>query len=145
MAAGLEGAEIKFSYEVVRILEKLKENRTKHKNDYDEAMIGYRTERTEALIEAVAKLRKNTTEMLKAQDDGEDYTLDDLLDDVDLRLDKPLEFLQQYDDFIEQLEWTEQKTFELSRVMFKQLVQDDWSWTHRFKQSNSKYIAVVGR
>jgi len=129
-----------FSYEVSKILEKLKENRAKHAADYEKAMEGYRTERRDALIDAANKFDKNKAKLLKAQADGKDYDLGTLMDDVEMHLDKPREYLEHYDDFIEQLSMTKDEDFELSRTMFKQLVQDDWEWSRNFKMSNSKYL-----
>jgi hypothetical protein len=140
MAQGREGMEMKFTYAVDEVLAKLKENRKKHEADYKKAMQGYHAERKEVLMNAVLQFDENKAKLFNAQEDGEDYDLHDLMKDVKLHLDKPVEYLEQYDDFIEQLTMTAQDEFELSRTMFKQLVQDDWEWTRNFKMSNSKYL-----
>ena len=139
---GMEGLDMEFEYEVDFVLGKLKENRAKHKIDFDKAMKGYRAKRLEMFYEAKKQLIDNIETMQAdlEQDDTVDWELDDLTNDVEMDLDKPRQFLEHYDDMIGQLGMTSQKKFTLSRAMYKQLVQDEWEWSRNWKMSNSMYV-----
>ena len=76
-----------------------------------------------------------------AEEAGEDYDLSDYDEEchdlVNLR--KPVNHLEDYDDMIQQLSLTTQKEVTLSRAMFKQLIQDDWSWKQAFIATSAMY------
>jgi hypothetical protein len=102
-------------------LEKLKENRNKHKADYDEAVANYRVAAKEALRAVVKKIDK-----------GEDFNLS-------FQLPEPREFLSEYDRAIGMLEMSVDELVELEEHEFDQLVNDSWPWAHQFAAATSFY------
>jgi len=141
MATGMEGMEMTMSYPVAKVLTALKKNRKQHAEDYEKAMKGYRKKRSEALVEAGTKFLENFQRVTDLDKKDADFELEDLLDDVELQMSEPVEYLSHYDDYIEQLEMTSQEEIQFSRTMFKQLVQNEWEWVRSYNRTNSAYLA----
>jgi hypothetical protein len=105
------------------LLEKVEENRAKHKSEYDEAAIGYREE-------AVAKL----TEALEAaKGDGEIITY--------LGLTVPMSHLDDYDQIITMLQKSVDDVRELENHDFSRYVMDNWEWKQQFSTANTLYAS----
>lgn len=103
------------------LLEKLRENRDKHKADYDEAVANYRVAAKDALRAEVKKI-----------DRGEDFSLS-------FQLPEPREFLDQYDRAIGMLEMSVDETIELEDHEYEQFVQDNWPWAGQFAAATAFY------
>lgn len=109
--------------ERTELLTKVRENRDKHKTDYDSAVETYR-------VEAKAALR----EQVKNIDKGEPFSLT-------FKLPEPREFLDEYDRAIAMLEMSVDDHVKLSEDEFDNLVQDNWPWAHQFAAATSIYNA----
>ena len=104
------------------LLEKLKANREKHKDDYDKAKIGFAK-----LLEA--ELRKK----LKDHVEGKKVSLT-------FKNRKPSNYLKEYDDVIGMIEISTDTNFVLDHTQFKQYIKNEWTWMQDFMLSNSAYI-----
>src|SRR5271157_3200498 len=97
-----------------KLVAKLKENKTKHKAEFDEALRGYQKaflDRAEALVEIVATAIKAEERCVFSEDFG---------------LEKPVNYAKDYDMAIEMLENHEAETVELSLQEFNAFVRDEW-------------------
>jgi hypothetical protein len=106
------------------LLTHLKANREKHISDYTELMVEYR----KAVIEAFAT-------KLKAAKKEEDvhHTIDVI---------RPADYTESYDTAITQLEWTVDTEVDLDQHEFAQYVEDKWSWSNMFTQTQRAYGKV---
>lgn len=104
------------------LLEKLKENRDKHRKLFEEALDGWEKRVVEELKKAVsdakAKREFRTTFFLP----------------------QPVDHTSEYDAIIEQVEWDVNETIELSPQQFNQFVRDDWGWKEDFLNNTSFYV-----
>lgn len=107
------------------LLEKLRENRTKHEADFQLALEGY----TKLAI-------KELEDKLEAVKAGTE--LDQYLSNV-----KPIDHTGDYDDAIDMLEMSRDSEIELSQSQFKMYVKDDWGWKRDWIGSNAVYAAAA--
>lgn len=103
------------------LLAKLREQRTAHKAEYDEAMVNYRVKAVEELRARLAKIEA-----------GEKV-------DLAFTLLKPLEYLDSFDEAIAMLEWEQDDTIELDQQDFKRFVLNKWEWQRQFMAATSAY------
>ena len=106
---------------VENLLKTVKENRTKHIEEYNEALKGYR-EKCIALLAAE----------LKKAESGENF-------ETFVKADKPHSYESEYNRVISMLEWTEEEIVELDATEFDQYVNDNWHWQGGFKAVTSFY------
>ena len=137
---GLEGLMMEFEYDVQFILGKLRENRAAHAKDFEETMEEFKNSRRDKFIDQKAVIMANLAKVEKSLQQGEDVEISDVLDDVDFNMVKPVNYLHHYDDMIGQLDMTSQTKLSLSSAVYKQLVQDDWSWKSNFNFTKSLYL-----
>ncbi len=112
------------------VLARLQANREEHKQQYDDAIAGWRTETIKALKASIKELAA-----------GGDYV-------VKLPAIKPENHTADYDRIIELLTYSKDDEFELSVHEFAQYVRDEWSWKGAFAASFNTYsasAAAVGR
>lgn len=110
--------------EVSKLLAHLMKNREAHKIEYAEAMDGYRDAVIKALSDKLKKARKE--------------------EDVDhsIKVVRPTDYTDSYDEAIAMLEWTTEKEVEIDRQQFKQYVQDEWVWKQAFAATSALYKGV---
>lgn len=104
------------------LLEVLKENREKHKAEYDRALVQYNKELIQDL--------KNKLQDAKV---GKEVSHIGLL--------KPEEHLVDYDRAIRMFTLTSEEHVELDQRTFCQLVMDDWDWKRSFAANTIAYAA----
>ncbi len=104
-----------------KLLEILKENRSKHRAIFEEALEGYKKKAEEVLS---ARLRQ-----LKA---GERVRMT-------FSIPEPADQTKDYNRVIRMLELMEGDAIELSEQDFAMYVMDEWSWKRNFLHSNSAY------
>jgi hypothetical protein len=109
-----------------KLLETLLANRDKHVADLEEAMSGWR-------LKAIGALRRRADKLA----DGEDV-------DLEFKLPKPENHVEDYDRAIANLEWSIHDTVELSQQDFDQFVRDRWSWSQRFSTLSATYNNARG-
>lgn len=107
--------------EVSKLLHHLKKNREAHLTEYAESMDGYRDAVIKALSDALKKARK---------EEDVEHTI---------RVVRPTNYTDSYDEAISMLEWTTDKEVELDRGQFKQYVQDEWVWKQSFAATSAIY------
>lgn len=104
----------------VKLLEKVKSNREKHRNEFLKAVEGYHIAMAEYLEEEASLLEEAVKEsnIYKAGTPPA----------------PPTHYLSAYDDAIAMLEWSEEETVNLENNEFKNLVQDSWRWKQEFSE-----------
>lgn len=108
---------------VSRLLEILRENRSKHLATFNLAVEGWR--------------KKVAAEVAKIQSRISEGRLDT---DVFIHLSKPTCNVDAYDTVIHMLESTNDTEIRLEAPAYRQLVQDQWSWTEAFETSSRAYL-----
>ena len=109
-----------------KLLKKMRENRAKHREQFEAALAGWQQTVLEALEQAVEDAR-----------DGKKYP-------TAFHLPQPQDHTDEYTDAIEAIEWNEEEQIELDRHEFRQFVRDDWGWKRDFLTSNSAYMSKSG-
>ena len=104
------------------LLDKLYANRKAHTEALEIALVGYREK-------SISKLKK----MLKAAEAGEKF-------DTKTGLPVPEDHTKEYDRVIQMMEMSVADTVTITESMFRQYVQDEWSWAESWKMSNSGYM-----
>jgi hypothetical protein len=104
-----------------KLLAKVKENRAKHHEIFEEALKGYK----EAVVEELE-------EMLEEAQAGKRIS-------HRIELVQPVDQTREYDRIVTALEMTEEPVMELNESEFKNFVMDDWHWTEQFCASNAPY------
>jgi hypothetical protein len=115
-----------------KLLAKVKENRARHAEIYEEALEGYRVKCFEVLNELVDSAGNCIKE-------GK-YTVD--LSPLN-KLIKPQHALDTYDTVISTLEFLDDVWFELNDDEMKMWVLDKWSWQKKFLADNKDYSGTA--
>ena len=105
-----------------KLIDKIKENRKKHIEEYDKAVIAYKKE-------ALKQLDKLRIKAVKG--------------DLVLRLDlvTPVNISEDYSKIIEMFEWEVEDVVELEQNEFVQYVQDETDFALSAKLSNTAYFS----
>ena len=113
--------------ELIKIL---KDNRAKHEQNYNDAVIGFYVSAEETLKTALARLAADKTA-------GQ-------LNAVQVFEAVPENHLKEYDRAIRMLSMDTRAEIPLTVGEFSQYVDDEWHWTRGWAESNSKYSALGG-
>lgn len=105
----------------------LKDNRKKHEELYDEAILGYHAEVREKLEDA---LRKASC--------GEEYI-------TNLAMSQPQHQLKDYNRVIGMLELATETEIELTPNEYDQYVNDEWHWAGMTNSINTMYAAKMAK
>ena len=108
------------------LLAVLRENRTKHVNEYLSAVNVYRADVVDRLKKMLADAK------VEAQKTEPKF-------DLRIDLDAPTSYVESYDTAIKMLEMSTDGIIELSLQEFSQYVEDKWSWAHAFKSVTGAY------
>lgn len=109
--------------EKAKLIEKLTENRSKHIEEYEEAVEGWKSK----LIERVSEVYTNVIE---------DRQFDS---DVGIYLPKPTSYEKDYNVALQKLEFSVDDTFELLDGEFRCFIMDEWQWKQSFTATNASY------
>jgi len=107
------------------LIEKLKENRGKHKKEYDEAVEAYQAACVKELQDALKKVRGWKT--------AADY------DDVQVHNYPPGHHLKEYDRVLASLEMSVDEDLVITAAQVAQFVMDEWNWSENFRNTASTY------
>lgn len=113
---------------------------TVRKDNLAQILIKNRTEHRDVFTAAQAKYRETLKEVLQDE-------LAKLVDNKPVDLAKitclivPRNFTKDYDRAILMLDMETATTVTLDEVDFRQLVQDEWSWSHQWAVSNASYTS----
>lgn len=135
----------------VKLIETLEANRTKHVQDYEEAMAGYKavllSKIDEAFSEAKAALAAKyakTKEKVKAFRDADIAKQRDsftLIDAITVEMRVPRSYAKEYDAAIDMAKWDVRETLELTHAEFTCFVRDQWDWKSGFEAVSMLYKA----
>jgi hypothetical protein len=109
------------------LVQKLMANKAKHKEIFDDAMVGYR-----------AALMAKAEEIITLVDKGE-------LSDAHAafyaayQLPRPEDHTRDYDVILDMLEMTTDDTIELGEDDFRMYMRDEWAWKAKFVASTQMY------
>lgn len=107
------------------LIEKLKENRAKHRAIFEEAVTGYREQAITLLDQQLDRAKS-----------GKKFNMF-------FTLIEPVDQTKDYDRAIGMLELSLDGTVSLSESDFRCFVLDEWGWKHQFLHSNSSYSAMA--
>lgn len=122
LSLSLEG--VTCNMEVSRLIEILRENRTKHIDVHERALAGWRKRVSQEIETLRTKL-----------------TSGDLNMSVSISLPRPESYTDAYDTVIRMLEDTTDETIRLESAAYRQLVQDQWEWSTGFITTSRAYGA----
>ena len=105
-----------------KLLKILKENRTKHKKVYDEAVKGYAASCEARLREEIARLKKRSKPAA-----------------ISISMPAPVDHTKDYDRLITMFQLASETKFELNEQQVANFIMDEWDWTDRFLMSNAPY------
>lgn len=103
------------------LLDKLKANLAEHQQIVQEAHAGYIEQAKKAIADRLDKLQAGLCASLQ------------------FSLNPPADHSEVYRTTIAMLEWNQDEFVELGADEFRQLVLDEWDWTHAFLANNSAY------
>jgi hypothetical protein len=104
---------------------RLKENRASHELVYKEAVEGYQKKAIEFLKNKLEEIQKTPTVNIYAS------------------LHVPSNHLKEYDRAILMVDQSLDLVVELSEEDYSKYIQDNWSWTREFYDSNSSYSSTA--
>lgn len=119
-----------------KLVEKLKENYTRHKQELAKAQTAYLKKAKEVLtarLEKVAAATKTRTDTSAPPDS--DFEIPNLYFD----LSPPDDHTEDYERAISMLEMCEDETVTITATQFAAFVQDRWNWKGAFLAKNSTY------
>lgn len=104
------------------LINKLTENRKKHKLDFEKATHGYREELVKTLNSYLDKVNSGEAPLIAIRDTP------------------PEDHSEEYDIALKMLEMSVDQVIELSYDDFRHMVLDDWEWKRHWSVANSKYL-----
>lgn len=107
------------------IIQRLRENRKKHQEIYDESVVGYQKEAIKFLTQGLERIQSNP------------------LARVSINLSVPEHHLKEYDRTILMVEQCLDTELELDEQEYSQYIQDNWTWTRNFLVGNSSYSSMA--
>ena len=114
---------MKITVSKTELLGKLRENRGKHREVFEDALGGYYTEVKKALEQQMRRIRDRKRPNLVFP-----YSI-------------PRDHTSDYDRVIGMLEMHQGDSFELTEAEYAQYVNDNWSWAGEWRRSASTYSA----
>ena len=133
------------------LVARLKFNREKHIEDYDEAMAGYKSVLLSKIDMAFADAKKHldkqyekTRSRILAFTDADIEKQRDvftLIEDITVEMKVPRSYAKDYDAAIAMAEWDVRKTLELTHAEFTCFVRDLWDWKSGFEAISMIYKA----
>ena len=116
----------------VELLDRLKENRTNHQQEWEEAHGKWRELQTE-------KLRDYLASVQACIDGAVDGGKIEFPNQRKFTLDEPKSHVKEYDKVIARMSMTVDETIHISHDDFDHYVLDDWSWKQQFAATASLY------
>ena len=111
----------------LKLLEALRINRANHKRVFDLAYADFKNEKVRTLGEALVKAQLDSIE-------------ESAKHSLHITLEKPVNYLSQYDEVIEMMEMSVDENISLDSESFQPYFKDNWSWKSHFAGTNSKYL-----
>lgn len=111
----------KIKVEKEKLIEKIKENKKNHIEEYAKAVVGYKEEALRQLTNLTEKVNKGAL-------------------NIELDLITPVDNSENYDKIIEMFEWEVEEVVELEQKEFIEYVQDETDFAVTAKLSNMMYV-----
>jgi hypothetical protein len=137
----------------LKLIETLEANRTKHVQDYEEAMAGYKAVLLSKIDEAFDDAKKQletkyekTKSRVAAFTDADIAKQRDsftLIDDITVEMKVPRSYAKEYDAAIDMAKWDVRETLELTHAEFTCFVRDQWDWKSGFEAVSMLYKAAI--
>lgn len=115
------------------LLEKMRANRTEHRDEYLQAAKKYR----QAVVD---ELRKRANKIARNADENDPGKIDDI--DPFVHLPVPVNYTEHYDKAIAALQWHQADEVELEQREFERWVLNDWEWKAAFAANTQSYNNV---
>jgi alpha-D-ribose 1-methylphosphonate 5-triphosphate diphosphatase PhnM len=109
------------------LTDRIQENRDKHREEFEKAIVGFKIEAEEALEKALDRARKG------------------LVQNVYVSLTMPQDHTPDYDRVLTMLKMTVDDTLELTETDAARYVLDDWEWKQQWVTANASYLATSGK
>lgn len=109
----------------IDLLRKLDINRTKHKEDFEAASIGYKKALKKCLMELLGSIETDT---LDRSDLNEIF-----------QISCPKSHEEEYNVVIEMMKMSDDNVVEITAEEFRQYVRDDWNWKPDFNTTKRTY------
>ncbi len=110
------------------LLEIVRQNKTKHITDYEEAVVDYKA--------LAVKISKDNVKLANTGD------LDKIKEIKAMPM-PPTSYENDYQRAVRMLELSVEDVIELEDDVFNQLVLDEWSWKRHFTTSNATYKLAI--
>lgn len=133
MAAVHHGLALVFNR--ATIIEKVKENRAQHIEDYADAFRGYLLEVEEQAVDISKESSKLASKAAKNKD------LPEYFASWRITAEKPEDHEKDYDRALSMLELAVDEEIRLDEKTFAQYVRDEWDWKEQFHNLSSGYFS----
>lgn len=131
----------------------LEANRTKHVQEYEEAMAGYKSvllskidkafEDAKLQLESQHKKTKSKVAAFTDTDIAKQHDRIVLIDGICVDMKVPRSYQKEYDAAIDMAKWDVRETLELTHAEFTCFVRDHWDWKSGFDAVSMLYKAVA--
>lgn len=118
----------KITVDKEKLLETLKANRKKHKNEYNDAYSRYYKACISELEERLTKLRETVE-----HNEPNNFLL------FPLSFKYPVDYTKVYDKVIEMLEYCNTDSIEITNSQYESWIKDEWDWKENFMSSTKAY------
>lgn len=108
------------------LIHKLRDNRSKHLEVWEQATAGWRRSVMAALAVAMETF-------------ANEWSTKDM--NFQFLFPEPVSHLDEYDQALEMLGWETEDKVTLDSMTFKHLVMDNWDWSRSFHASTNQYVA----
>lgn len=136
----MEHRNFEFPYKRIQLLDRIKGNRTKHIEQYEEAWKGYLIEVAEQLDKVVKDARAEGK--IWKEFEGE---VGKVPENINLHFHvqalPPQNHKEEYDRVIDMLDSTHEEDIILDQHEFNQYARDEWSWSRAFNETAGTYSA----
>ncbi len=119
------------------LLKKIKENRRKHVEEYEESVQGYKEAALQAIDEATQQLKRRVGELKEGQVVR--------LHAVQFNLQVPENHSKDYDRAIAMLEMSIDNEITIKADEFSRYVMDDWEWKEDFRNVQATYAGFANK
>ena len=136
----------------LKLIQTLGENRSRHIQDYQEAMSGYKSVLLSKIDEAFDDAKKQleakyekTKARVAAFTDADIASQRDsltLIDDITVEMKVPRSYAKEYDAAIDMAKWDVRETLELTHAEFTCFVRDSWDWKSGFESVTKLYKSM---
>ena len=116
---------LQITVKVSKLLNILKENREKHKENYDNAVKKFLELSTNELTERLENIKQNKIE--------------DINRILVFNLPVPVNYLSAYNEIINMLEFCAQEEIKIDSSQYNAWVEDKWDWSNHFLSNSACY------